>query len=191
MIKKQDVLDLSEYTFPIPNTWIWCSLSQISKIITDGTHKTPTYVNDGIPFISIVNISSGIYDEKPKYITKVEHDSLITRCKPEKNDILLCRIGTLGKPFINTLPFDFSIFVSLALIKLVDIHFSNYVKFVLDSPNTNSYIDKVKVGGGTHTFKINIKDLSTFPIPIPPINEQSKIVDKIKYLFEKIDDLIY
>lgn len=68
---------------------------------------------------------------------------------------------------------------------------ANYIKIVLDSPNTYSYIDKVKVGGGTHTFKINIEDLSTFPIPLPPKKGQIKIIDKINYLFEKIDNLSY
>lgn len=182
---------MQEHTFTLPNSWIWCSLGQISKVITDGTHKTPNYVEKGVPFISIANISSGIYDNKPKFISLEEHNSLITRCKPEFNDILLCRIGTLGKPYINNLEFDFSIFVSLALIKLVDNTIANYVKIVLDSPNTYSYIDKVKVGGGTHTFKINIEDLNTFPIPLPPKNEHIKIINKINYLFEKIDNLSY
>ena len=191
VIKKNDILNLQEHTYTIPNTWSWCSLSQISKLITDGTHKTPNYVEKGVPFISIANISSGIYDGKPKFISIEEHNSLITRCKPEHNDILLCRIGTLGKPYVNKLQFDFSIFVSLALIKLVDNTLANYIKIVLDSPNTYSYIDKVKVGGGTHTFKINIEDLSTFPIPLPPKQEQIKIINRINYLFERIDNLAY
>ena len=191
IIKKNDTLDLQEHTYTIPNTWSWCSLSQITKLITDGTHKTPNYVEKGIPFISIANISSGVYDGKSKFISIEEHNSLITRCKPEHNDILLCRIGTLGKPYVNKLQFDFSIFVSLALIKLVDNTLANYIKIVLDSPNTYSYIDKVKVGGGTHTFKINIEDLSTFPIPLPPKQEQIKIINRINCLFEKIDNLAY
>lgn len=79
----------------------------------------------------------------------------------------------------------------MALIKLVDNTLANYIKIVLDSPNTYSYIDKVKVGGGTHTFKINIEDLSTFPIPLPPKQEQIKIINRINCLFEKIDNLAY
>lgn len=136
-------------------------------------------------------MSSGTYDGKCKFITLEEHNSLITRCKPEINDILLCRIGTLGKPFINDLAFEFSIFVSLALIKLIDKQLAYFIKIVLESPNSYSYIDKVKVGGGTHTFKINIEDISTFPIPLPPINEQYRIIKRINCLFERINNLSY
>ena len=191
IVKNNKVIDLQNYTFVIPDSWSWCSLSQISKLITDGTHKTPNYVANGVPFLSISNVSSGIYDGKCKFITLEEHNSLITRCKPETNDILLCRIGTLGKPFINDLTFEFSIFVSLALIKLIDKQLAYFIKIVLESPNSCSYIDKVKVGGGTHTFKINIEDLSTFPIPLAPINEQYRIIKRINYLFERINNLSY
>lgn len=166
-------------------------MNQLSSQITDGTHKTPTYTNSGIPFISISNISSGKYDNKPKYISFEEHNELIKRCKPESNDILICRIGTLGKSFINTLQFEYSIFVSLGLIKLIDKSIVEYVKLVLESPNSYSYIDNIKVGGGTHTFKINIEDLGTFPIPLAPIKEQDRIIQKVKYLFEKINSLVY
>ncbi|CRH46027.1 hypothetical protein AMIKIPNL_00595 [Mycoplasmopsis arginini] len=79
----------------------------------------------------------------------------------------------------------------MALIKLVDKTLTDYIKLVLDSPNIYSYIDKIKVGGGTHTFKINIEDLSTFPIPLPPKDEQIKIVERLNTIITRIDNLIY
>ena len=185
VIKTSRNIDISNHTYEVPYNWCWCSLSQLTTLITDGTHKTPNYTNVGIPFLSIANISSGNYDNKPKYISFEEHSQLIKRCKPELNDILLCRIGTLGKPFINKLNFEYSIFVSLALIKFIDKSMVEYLKNVLDAPNTISFIDLIKVGGGTHTYKINIEDLSTFPIPLPPILEQERIVKKFN-LIKKI-----
>ena len=123
-IKKQKPLPEiteEEIPFEIPKNWRWVRLGALSSVITDGTHKTPNYVNKGIPFISVQNISSGKYkDTKLKYITEDEHKKLICRCKPEKGDILLCRIGTLGHPYIVDLDFEFSIFVSLGLIKLIN-----------------------------------------------------------------------
>lgn len=74
---------------------------------------------------------------------------------------------------------------------MVNNDLSDYIKIVLDSPNTYSFIDLVKVGGGTHTSKINIEDLSTFPIPLPPINEQSRIIKRINFIIDKIDNLMY
>ena len=175
------------YYGQLPSNWSWTNLSFLSKSITDGTHKTPKYLGSGIPFLSISNISSGKYDNSPKYISFEEHELLIKRAKPEYGDILLCRIGTLGKPYIINMTFDFSIFVSLALIKPIDARQSKYLKIVLSSPFINNHIDRIKVGGGTHTYKINLDSLLTFPIPYPPKMEQSKIIFKVKELIDLLD----
>ena len=162
----------------------------MSSVITDGTHKTPNYVNKGIPFISVQNISSGKYkDTKLKYITEDEHKKLICRCKPEKGDILLCRIGTLGHPYIVDLDFEFSIFVSLGLIKLINKDINVYLKAYMDSPSFEWQINKVKVGGGTHTFKLNLKDIVNLLISLPPLAEQKRIVEKLDNVLANIDEL--
>ena len=181
-LKSGETLPIEINLFDIPTSWMWATLGEISRQISDGTHKTPKYVIDGIPFLSIINISSGKYDGRPKYITLDEHQQLIKRCKPELNDILLCRIGTLGKPFINNLNFDYSIFVSLGLIKLIDKNLVQFIKFVLESPLSYKFIEKVKVGGGTHTFKINVEDIYSFPIPVPPLQEQKRIIDQLNQI---------
>ena len=192
-IKKQKPLPEiteEEIPFEIPKNWRWVRLGALSSVITDGTHKTPNYVNKGIPFISVQNISSGKYkDTKLKYITEDEHKKLICRCKPEKGDILLCRIGTLGHPYIVDLDFEFSIFVSLGLIKLINKDINVYLKAYMDSPSFEWQINKVKVGGGTHTFKLNLKDIVNFLIPLPPLAEQKRIVEKLDKLLADIEEL--
>ena len=192
-IKKQKPLPEiteEEIPFEIPKNWRWVRLGALSSVITDGTHKTPNYVNKGIPFISVQNISSGKYkDTKLKYITEDEHKKLICRCKPEKGDILFCRIGTLGHPYIVDLDFEFSIFVSLGLIKLINKDINVYLKAYMDSPSFEWQINKVKVGGGTHTFKLNLKDIVNFLIPLPPLAEQKRIVEKLDKLLADIEEL--
>ena len=192
-IKKQKPLPEiteEEIPFEIPKNWRWVRLGALSSVITDGTHKTPNYVNKGIPFISVQNISSGKYkDTKLKYITEDEHKKLICRCKPEKGDILFCRIGTLGHPYIVDLDFEFSIFVSLGLIKLINKDINVYLKAYMDSPSFEWQINKVKVGGGTHTFKLNLKDIVNFLIPLPPLAEQKRIVEKLDKLLANIEEL--
>ena len=174
--------DDKNYYGQLPINWAWTNLSSLSKSITDGTHKTPKYLDSGIPFLSIANISSGSFDNCPKYISPDEHNQLTKRAKPEYGDILLCRIGTLGKPFIVNMTFDFSIFVSLALIKPIAFKQNEYLKMVLSSPFISNHIDRIKVGGGTHTYKINLENLLTFPIPCPPQKEQNEIISKVTEL---------
>jgi len=95
----------------------------------------------------------------------------------------------LGKPIINNLNFDYSIFVSLALIKLTNISVISFLFQTLNSPFIYDYINEIKVGGGTHTYKINIEDLYNFPIPIPPLNEQKRICKTIDKIFKLIKAL--
>ncbi len=190
-IKKEK--PLSEITedekpFDIPESWMWVRLADVCSLISDGTHKTPHYVEKGVPFISVKDISSGILDlSNTKFITEEEHYQLIQRCKPEQNDILICRIGTLGKALKINTSVEFSIFVSLGLIKLITSAIADYVTLSINSGYGFSWIQKVKVGGGTHTYKINLDDLRQYPFPLPPLAEQKRIVAKIEELLPLID----
>lgn len=177
-----------EKPFDIPEGWKWVRLIDLCSLISDGTHKTPAYVESGVPFLSVKDISSGKMDfSHTRFISLDEHKQLIARCKPEKNDILICRIGTLGKALQIDTNREFSIFVSLGLVKIIDPQISQYIVTSINSGYGYSWIQKVKVGGGTHTFKINLDDLRLFPIPLPPIKEQNRIHAKIEELLPLID----
>ena len=167
-----------EIPFEIPDSWCWVRLKQICKNISDGTHKTPIYVDKGIPFLSVKDISNGYIDfSKTKYISQEEHFFLTQRCKPEENDVLICRIGTLGKAIKINCSNEFSIFVSLGLIKPIISEIADYLVTIINSGYGFSWIEKNKVGGGTHTFKINLEDLRMMLLPIPPLNEQKRIIN--------------
>ena len=181
--KEVDITD--EIPFEIPDNWAWTRLGNLVQVLSDGTHKTPQYVANGVPFLSVQNISSGKFDfTKLKYITQEEHSKLIQRVKPTYNDILFCRIGTLGKAIKCTLDFEFSIFVSLGLIRLVNFSMNDYMIILLNSPFGDRWIQENKVGGGTHTFKLNLVDIPHMLLPIPPLAEQDRIVAKVEKLLK-------
>jgi type I restriction enzyme S subunit len=179
-----------EIPFEIPLTWVWCRLGEIAKQINDGTHYTPKYVKDGIPFLSIKDISGGRIDfSNTKFITKEEHSELIKRCNPEKNDILFCRIGTLGRPSIIETDIEFSIFVSLGLIKtFFNIYEVKYLKYLLESPLLYYQYQQIKADG-IHTPKLNLRDVPNLLIPLPPLSEQKRIVAEIEKQFAKTKHL--
>ena len=184
--KNEPVCIADEVPFDIPDSWEWVRLGSILSVISDGTHKTPHYVSEGVPFLSVQNISGGKFDfTKLKYITQEEHRKLIERIKPQKEDILFCRIGTLGKAIKCTLDFEFSIFVSLGLLRPVNISLTDYIVFAINSPLGDKWIRDNKVGGGTHTYKINLVDIPRMLIPIPPLEEQKRIFDKLS-IFEQL-----
>ncbi|EJA9824056.1 restriction endonuclease subunit S [Campylobacter coli] len=174
----------------LPQGWEWKSLGEIC-FITDGTHKTPNYIETGIPFLSVKNISKGFFDlSDVKYISLEEHNKLIKRAKPEFGDILICRIGTLGKAIKISLEFEFSIFVSLGLLKPKVKIISDYLVYFLNSYFIEGWINDNKVGGGTHTAKLNLNILEKCPIALPPLKEQERIVGILDESFAKIDESI-
>ena len=190
-IKKENPLPPiteDEIPFEIPNNWKWVCLGELCTQITDGTHKTPTYQDEGIPFLSVKNISSGSFDLKDvKYISEEEHAELVRRCNPKKGDVLVCRIGTLGKAITIDFDMEFSIFVSLGLIKTTNTILSDYIVQVINSGYGDAWVMANKAGGAMHTYKINLNSLSLLSVPFPPLAEQKRIVEKIKEVLAQID----
>ncbi|MCQ2285139.1 MAG: restriction endonuclease subunit S [Bacteroidales bacterium] len=193
-LKKKDLettpITDEEKPFEIPERWEWVRLGELLSTVSDGTHKTPTYVEKGIPFLSVQNISSGTLNlTKIKYVSENEHRKLCERIQPQIGDILVCRIGTLGKAIEINWDFEFSIFVSLGLLRPIDKDVNAYIVFFINSPAGHAWIDKVKVGGGTHTYKINLSDFPNMLIPLPPLAEQHRIVSKIEELMAMVDGM--
>jgi type I restriction enzyme S subunit len=174
----------------LPNGWELASVSTLTLLITDGTHHTPKYQDNGVPFISVKDINGNTVSFADcKYISEKEHLEINSRCNPERDDILLCRIGTLGRPTIVDTDRSFSLFVSVGLLKLPKtVKLSRYFHFVLSSPLMYSQYDKIKAGG-IHTNKLNLGDIPRLVVPIPPIAEQHRIVAKVDELMALCDQL--
>lgn len=104
-------------------------LSDMAKIY-DGTHSTPNYQENGIPFISVENISN-IYGTN-KFISKEDYKKY--KIKPEINDVFMTRIGTIGKCSVFEKQIDLAYYVSLALIRPnTEIILPKYLKYVIES----------------------------------------------------------
>ena len=111
-----DVSELPE----LPEGWCWASADQIATKIVDGTHHTPTYIEAGVPFISVKDVRDGrLHFDDCKFISTEEHSELSKRCKPEQGDLLITKSGTIGRTAIVSTDMEFSLFVSVALVKFV------------------------------------------------------------------------
>ncbi|HMV38163.1 MAG TPA: restriction endonuclease subunit S, partial [Plasticicumulans sp.] len=173
----------NELLFEAPQQWEWTRLGQLTMTITDGTHHTPTYLPSGVPFISVKDVDGATVSFADcRYISEAEHKQINQRCNPERGDMLLCRIGTLGRPTIVDTDRPFSLFVSVGLIKLPKtVGLSRYLHLVLSSPCLATQYDQIKAGG-SHTNKLNLGDIPTLHIPVPPLAEQHRIVAKVDEL---------
>ena len=173
-----------EIPFDIPQNWMWTRLGSILHKLSDGTHSTPKYVDEGVPFISVKDVSNGTLSfEHCKNITIEEHKELYSRCNPELGDILLTKVGTTGIPVIVNTPEQFSLFVSVALLKFnQDLLFNEFLIHLINSPLVQKQAEENTRGVGNKNWVM--RDIANTLIPIPPIEEQIRIVSKVNELFQ-------
>ncbi|EEI83829.1 restriction endonuclease subunit S [Anaerococcus tetradius] len=192
-IKKQKPLPEiteEEIPFDIPESWKWVRLGEITLKLTDGAHKTPTYTNEGIPFLSVKDISSGKIDYSScRFISKKEHDKLFERCNPERGDLLLTKVGTTGIPVVIDTDEEFSLFVSVALLKfpkkLINIYF---LKHLINSPLVQVQVKENTRGVGNKNWVM--RDIANTIIPLPPLAEQKRLVEKLEELLPLCEQVI-
>ena len=180
-----------EQPYPVRGNWCWVYLQTLCEIpITDGTHKTPKYSDkeNGIPFISAKDVTKGYIDwSNVKYITKELHEELYQRLAPQIDDILLAKNGTTGVAAIVVDNYIFDLYVTLAVLrpnkKLIS---PRYLYYLVNSPVAKIQFDTHLTGIGVPN--LHLRDIKITSLPLPPLQEQQRIVDRIESLFAKLDE---
>jgi type I restriction enzyme S subunit len=155
------------------------SLESLCDKISDGTHKTPTYIASGVPFVTVKNIVTGQLDfSETKFISEQEHSELTKRTKPERGDILVSKDGTIGVPCPVDTDRDFSIFVSVALLKpkkeLVD------QNFLVGQLTTGWVQSQIREGTKGIAIKhLHLKDFKTLKLVLPPLALQKEFAQRV------------
>lgn len=177
-----------EIPFQIPNGWSWCRLKDVVWHLSDGTHQTPKYTSSGVPFISVKNMSSGkLSFSDTKFISKEEAALLNQRCNPEKGDLLLSKVGTTGVPTIIDVDIQFSLFVSLALVKFFPEYLdSSFFVYLIQSPLVQSQVRENTRGVGNKNWVL--KDIARTLLAIPPLAEQKRIVEKLNQIMPLVEE---
>lgn len=170
----------------VPNGWKLLKLKQVCDQIQDGTHFTPSYTDSGVPFYSVETISSNDFS-KVKYISEDEHLKISKRCNVEKGDILMTRIGTLGKTKIIDWDVYASIYVSLALLKINNTKNKYYIyQYTKTEIFIKDLLSKSLLLATPQ--KINLGDIGDINIAIPSsMKEQEGIVEVLESWDEMIE----
>ena len=182
----KDINITEEIPFDLPNGWEWTRLKNVINSLTDGTHSTPKYTASGVPFISVKDVSSGkLSFENTKFISYEEHSELTKRCKPQRGDILLTKVGTTGIPVLIDSDIEFSLFVSVALIKFNAVNIlPEYFIYLLKSPLVQEQAAENTRGVGNKNWVLS--DIEKTLLVLPPLAEQKRIVNKINEIFSKL-----
>jgi type I restriction enzyme, S subunit len=153
--------------------WEEKRLGDIAEI-RDGTHQTPRYVESGIPFFSVENVTNGDFTNT-KFISETEHRFLTKSFKIEKGDILMTRIGSIGDCKLVDWDVDASFYVSLALLKIRKGYSPAFISHYSDSVFFKTEVELNSLQSAIPK-KINLGPISEIRIRIPAdLNEQTAI----------------
>ena len=162
-------------------------LSAVCKIITDGTHQPPIFVDKGIPFLLVSNITGNVITyETPKYISQETYDALMKRTPIEIGDILLSTVGSYGHPAIvkENRPFSFQRHIAYLKPDASKID-SVFLHTAILSDDVQKQIDDLVLGVAQKT--LNLSAIRGIQIPVPSIDRQQSFnlfveqLDKSKF----------
>lgn len=177
-----------EEPYKIPSNWCWVRLGNITQIkggkrIPKGTSLLKE--NTGYKYIRVTDMKNGtVLNDDIHYISKDIYNK-ISNYTISKNDIYITCAGTIGRVGIIPVEFDGANLTENA-DKIIIKHINKYLLVkVLSSYIVQKQIQEVITTGCQP--KLAIKKIEQLKIPLPPINEQQRIVERIESLFAKLD----
>jgi restriction endonuclease S subunit len=152
------------------------TIEEACELVTDGTHYTPPDVEEGIPFLTVKDMSNeGLDFTNCSHITIDEYIKADAgNSVPKVGDVLFSKDGTVGKVHVVSEDQNFAVLSSIAILRpKVDTLDSQYFGRMLQSPTTLQQAIQRKTGSAIR--RIILKDLKQVKIPLPPLEEQRRI----------------
>ena len=165
-------------------------LDALTTKIADGVHQRPSYTEDGIPFLTVENLtrSDGIDFGDVRYVPRSDHEVFIRRAHPERGDVLVSKDGTLGVARVVEREGEFSIFVSIALLKpRSEVLLPQYLRSYFDSGHFKSVL--ASKTSGSALKHIHLVDFRAMQVPVPPIEAQRAFVAEVDVISNSLKAL--
>lgn len=160
------------------------TLQDVCEPIKDGTHQTPIYTEDtvkGYKFLSSKDVTSGKIDwNHLKYIPENLHDELYKRVSPRKGDILLAKNGTTGIAAVVDRDEVFDIYVSLALLRPLELIVPEYLCSAVNAIETKHQFRSSLKGIGVPN--LHLGEIKKTKIIVPPLDKQIAFADFVKQI---------
>jgi type I restriction-modification system, S subunit len=184
-LKKQKSLPKiteDEIPFDIPETWKWVRLRDICTKIVDGDHNPPAGIKTETNYwmLSAININNGSLSEldRVRYLTKEVFENENERTKVKPGDIFFTIVATLGRSCVYEGGYNICFQRSVSVI--TTLIYNYYLKYALDSGFIQQFMIANATGTAQKGFYLN--QVEKLLIPLPPLAEQKRIVEKIEEL---------
>lgn len=190
-IKKQKPLPEiteDEIPFDIPESWEWVRLQDLAELITKGSSpkwQGINYVEKGLLFVTSENVGAGelIWNNK-KYVDYRFND-ISPRSTLKRGDLLTNIVGaSIGRTAVYDIDDVANINQAVCLIRLINQHLASYILMYLNSPTAFRIMMSDKVE--TARPNISLTNIAEFLVPLPPLEEQNRIIKKLMLIDEHI-----
>lgn len=173
----------------VPTHWGAVRLGRLCKQVSDGPHFSPSYVDDGVMFISARNIRvDGWSLEDAKYVSEEDYVEFCKRVVPKIGDVLYTKGGTTGIARVVDLQERFQVWVHVAVLKLdKDLALPHFVAYALNS--LGCYEQSQLYTRGATNQDLGLTRMIRILLALPPMEEQVSIVTFLDGKVAKLDEL--
>jgi type I restriction enzyme, S subunit len=166
--------------FPeIPQHWDVLPMRRVIRSAVDGPHHSPSYVDDGIPFLSARNIKADRWSlGDAKFISEQDYREFCERVTPQYGDVLYTKGGTTGVARAVDLDFPFQVWVHVAVLKVNKSRVT--APFLAAALNTPRCYEQAQLlTRGATNQDLGLGRMKDIVLPIPPQIEQEAIIKHV------------
>jgi len=182
-------VDLSDVPFQLPSHWSWIRVEDAVTHVVDCLHRTPAYRDTGYPAIRTCDVEPGrVLIDQALLVDQATFAEQTRRLVPEPGDVLYSREG--GRYGIAAVvPQDVQLCLSQRMMQFRcgRAVAPDYFSWFLNSPF--GFGQAMEDVGGSASPHVNIRSIRRFLMPLPPTEEQRRIVHALGTIFDQINAL--
>jgi type I restriction enzyme S subunit len=174
---------------PLPRRWCWATAEQLAILVTDGDHNPPKRVEKGVAHLTAKHVKNMSLDpEGCTFISREDAARVFRRYRPEKGDLIITCVGSVGRTAIVPDGLEFSPDRDLAALRFSGAGPSTmYIQHFLEAPNIQAAL--ISASGSTAQPHLYLGDLRSLPVALPPAAEQEVIVETVEDQLSVIEHL--
>jgi type I restriction enzyme S subunit len=170
----------------IPREWTASSIDEACSGVVDCPHSTPNFLDDGVLVARTMHIKAGVFLERlASRVSEAEYQERIARIRPEPGDLVLTREAPVGEAFVIPAGMRICLGQRVMLLRLrVEMARG---QFVLAQIYSGAVADRIEaLTAGTTNPHLNVFEVRQFVLPLPPVQEQELIEQKLGALDQRL-----
>lgn len=188
---QQALVPAEEQPYEVPENWVWTYISSGFDVTSSKRVHKSDWLSEGVPFYrtrELVKLSEQGYIDNELFISEDLYKTFKKEFGvPQKNDLLISGVGTIGVPYVIS---DEKKFYfkdgNVIWLKNKGVFDASYMYYLYKTVFVDNQIHSMSAGTTVDTYTI-INAKNTI-IPLPPLSEQQRIVERIEELFTKLDE---